>query len=169
MIFSPVWFVNKIIRLSQIISSRLFKHISWSQNAQFLKLMSLGYKIKQHMKVSHHYRNFGCMEYPFITITVKSFMTQSDSSVQSLGPIELFNLLQGIFKIPFQVLYTSVNLRFLAGIWVTASLLKSLGLFSVFWPFSIMVSFGQSPLGFLFSNPLILVPVLCLLFQEHQL
>ena len=31
------------------------------------------------------------------------------------------------------------------GIWVTASLLKSLGLFTVFWPFSIILSFGLSP------------------------
>ena len=32
------------------------------------------------------------------------------------------------------------------GVWVTASLLKSPGLFSVFWPFSIVLSFGWSPL-----------------------
>ena len=30
---------------------------------------------------------------------------------------------------------------------MTTSLLKSPGLFSVFWPFSIMLSFGWSPLG----------------------
>ena len=33
------------------------------------------------------------------------------------------------------------------GDWVTASPLKSPGLFSVFWPFSIMQLFGWSPLG----------------------
>ena len=32
------------------------------------------------------------------------------------------------------------------GDWETASLLKSPGLFSVFWPFSIMLLFGWSPL-----------------------
>ena len=32
------------------------------------------------------------------------------------------------------------------GVWVTASLLKSPGLFSGFWPISIMLSFGWSPL-----------------------
>ena len=36
----------------------------------------------------------------------------------------------------------SINRWFFTGVWVTASLLKSPGLFSVFWPFSIMLSFG---------------------------
>ena len=35
---------------------------------------------------------------------------------------------------------------FFTGVWVTASLLKSPGLFLVFWPFSIVLSFGWSPL-----------------------
>ena len=37
--------------------------------------------------------------------------------------------------------------------WVTASLLKSPGLFSVFCPFSIMLLFGWFPLGRQFPNP----------------
>ena len=52
-----------------------------------------------------------------------------------------------------------------SGVWVTASLLKSPGLFLVFWPFSIMLSFGWSPpvrqfskSSNLFSNPLVTVP-----------
>ena len=50
------------------------------------------------------------------------------------------------------------------GDWVTASLLKSPGLFSVFWPFSIVLLFGWSPLvrtsksSSLFSNPLVTAP-----------
>ena len=35
---------------------------------------------------------------------------------------------------------------FFTGVRVTASLLKSSGLFLVFWPFSVMLSFGWSPL-----------------------
>ena len=35
----------------------------------------------------------------------------------------------------------------ITGVWVTTSRLKSPGLFSVFWPFSIMLLFGWSPLG----------------------
>ena len=42
--------------------------------------------------------------------------------------------------------YISVSRGFFTGVWVTASLLKSPGLFLVFWPFSIMLSFGWSPL-----------------------
>ena len=42
--------------------------------------------------------------------------------------------------------YISVSRWFFTGVWVTASLLKFPGLFLVFWPFSIMLSFGCSPL-----------------------
>ena len=58
--------------------------------------------------------------------------------------------------------HISVSRWFFPGVWVTASLLKSPGLFSVFWPFSIMLSFGWSPLirqfPSPFSNPLVTVP-----------
>ena len=39
------------------------------------------------------------------------------------------------------------------GVWVTASLIMSPGLFSVFWPFSIMLQFGWSPLVLQMSSP----------------
>ena len=61
--------------------------------------------------------------------------------------------------------HISVSRWFFTGVWVTASLLKSPGLFLVFWPFSAMVSTRPptsksfSP----FSNPLITVPILLLL------
>ena len=38
--------------------------------------------------------------------------------------------------------HISVTRWFFTGVWVTASLLKSPGLLPVFWPFSIMLSFG---------------------------
>ena len=41
--------------------------------------------------------------------------------------------------------HIGVSRWFFTGGWVTASPLKSPGLFSVFWPFSIMQSFGWSP------------------------
>ena len=43
---------------------------------------------------------------------------------------------------------------------VTASLLKSPRLFSVFWPISAMLLFGLSSLVFLFPSLLVLLPVL---------
>ena len=45
------------------------------------------------------------------------------------------------------------SLQFFTGDWVTASPLKSPGLFSVFWPSSIMLLFGLSPLGRQLLNP----------------
>ena len=46
----------------------------------------------------------------------------------------------------FRVFRISVSWWSFTRDWVIASLLKSPGLFSVFWPFSIMLSFGWSPL-----------------------
>ena len=58
----------------------------------------------------------------------------------------------------FWVFHVSVSWWSFNGVWVTASLLKSPGLFSVIWPFSIMLSFGWSPLGYqLPSSPVHLV------------
>ncbi len=45
----------------------------------------------------------------------------------------------------FRVFHISASWWSSTGIWVTASLFKSPGLFSVFRPFSLMLSFGWSP------------------------
>ena len=45
----------------------------------------------------------------------------------------------------YRAFHISVSRCIFTGVWVTASLHKSPGLFSVFWPFSIMLSFGWSP------------------------
>ena len=49
-----------------------------------------------------------------------------------------------------RVFHISFSWWFFTGVWVTVSLLKSPGLFPVFWPFSIMLKFGWSPLVFQF-------------------
>ena len=54
-------------------------------------------------------------------------------------------------------------------VWVTASFLMSQGLFSVFWPISIMLSFGWSPLVLLFPIPPVPLIILRWLYQEQQL
>ena len=46
----------------------------------------------------------------------------------------------------FESFHTSVSWLFSTPVLMTPSLLKSPGLFSVFWPFSIMLNFGWSPL-----------------------
>ena len=42
----------------------------------------------------------------------------------------------------FRVFHISISWWFFTGVWVTANLLKSPGLVSVFWPSSAMLSFG---------------------------
>ena len=61
------------------------------------------------------------------------FVVSRDSKVHNFSRSLLLFLLIRVFHI--------------TGDWVTASLLKSPGLFSVFWPFSIMLLFGWSSLG----------------------
>ena len=58
---------------------------------------------------------------------------------------------------------------FFTGVWVTASLLKSLGLFSIFWPFSIMLLWGWSPIVCQLPSPPVPSMILKSLFQKHQL
>ena len=53
----------------------------------------------------------------------------------------------------FRVFHIRVSWWFFTGVWVTASLLKSPGLVSGFWPFSAMLSFGMSLPVHLFSCP----------------
>ena len=53
----------------------------------------------------------------------------------------------GFYLLLIRVFHISVSWWSFTGDWVTASLLKFPGLFSVFWPFSIMLLFGWSPLG----------------------
>ena len=68
-----------------------------------------------------------------------------------------------------RVFHVSFCWWFFIGIWLTKSLQKSTGLFSVFWPISIMQHFRRSPLVILFPNPPVLVSILWWLYQEHQL
>ena len=49
------------------------------------------------------------------------------------------------------VFHISVSWWSFTGVWVTTSLLKYTGLFSVFWPFTIMLLFGASPSDYFVS------------------
>ena len=86
-----------------------------------------------------------------------------------LGFVNLSNLLRLInyillffynYYLLIRVFHISVSRLSFTEVWVTASLLKSPGLFSVFWPFSIMVStrLPTSKSSSPFSNPLVTVP-----------
>ena len=60
-----------------------------------------------------------------------------------------------------------VSWWFFTEVWVTASLLKSLGFFSVFWPISTMLLFGWSSLMLSVSNLSVLISTIWWLYQEH--
>ena len=83
----------------------------------------------------------------------------------------LSNEYKDLFIMPLfmRFFHVSVSWWFSAGIWVTASLLKSSGLFSVFWLISTMPQFGQFPQVPLFPRPLFLVRIIWSLYQEHKL
>ena len=56
--------------------------------------------------------------------------------------------------------HISISRWVFTGVWVAASLLKSPGLFLVFWPFSVMLSFGWSPLVRQLPSPLVPLVIL---------
>ena len=58
------------------------------------------------------------------------------------------------FYYSLRVFHISVSWLSFTGVWVTASLFKSPGLFSVFWPISIIQLFQWSPLVLLFPSTL---------------
>ena len=59
-----------------------------------------------------------------------------------------------------RVFHVSINWWSFTGIWVTTSLLKSPGFFSVFWPISTILWFGWSPIVHLFPSPPVLLQIL---------
>ena len=68
-----------------------------------------------------------------------------------------------------QVFHTGFSWWFLTEVWVIPSLLKSLGLYSVFWPILIMLQVEWSPLFLWFANPSVPVTIFWWLYQVHQL
>ena len=69
-------------------------------------------------------------------------------------------LLWGLVFWPgLRVFHISVSRWSFTGVWVTTSLLKSPGLFSVFWPISTTQLFEWSPLVLLFPSHLVLVSI----------
>ena len=61
---------------------------------------------------------------------------------------------------PWKFFHISVSWCSFTGVWVTTSLLRSLGFFSVLWPMSTLLLFGLSPRVLLFLSPLVLLPIL---------
>ena len=80
---------------------------------------------------------------------------------EAVGKYDYYYLLIRDFHI-------NVSWRSFTGDCVTASILKSPGLFSVFWLFSIMRLFGWSPFGCQLPNPPESLIILLLPCQKHQ-
>ena len=82
--------------------------------------------------------------------------------------IIIINIIIIIICSHLRVFHTSISWWSFTGVWVTTSLLKSPGLFSVFWQIFIMQLFG-SPFILLFPSPTSLELIFWWLTQEHQL
>ena len=86
-----------------------------------------------------------------LIINQKSTETRIQIFLQIYQVKHLLLLRNIIFS--FGVFHISISQWSFTGVSVTASHLKSPGLFSVFWPFSIMLSFGWFPFGRQLSSP----------------
>ena len=73
------------------------------------------------------------------------------------------------YLIHLSVFHTNVSWRVLSGVRETAILLKSPGLFSVFWSISIILQFGSFSLLLLFPNPSVPVSILSWQYRLCQL
>ena len=95
---------------------------------------------------------------PLVTVTIGIIVTcMFHSFFYSLARSRYLSFFSHSFSF---ILCISVSSWFLTGVWVTASLLKFPGLFSVFWPISTMLYFEQSPSVPLFPSPPVLVSIL---------
>ena len=98
--------------------------------------------------------NYYYLFYANFTPTTHWFPSYSESPHISRTLRIIIIIIIIIIIYSFRVFHISWRWWFFTGVLVTASLLKSPGLFSVFWPSSIMLSFGWSPLVRQLPNPL---------------
>ena len=73
------------------------------------------------------------------------------------------------YLIPLRVFHISISRLSFTRFWVTAGLLKSSWLLSVFWPILTVLSFGWSPLAFLFPILSIPLPIVWWLYRAQRL
>ena len=93
-----------------------------------------------------------CFPFPVSFACSRNFRCPSSLIIIIIITIKIIiNIIVIIYS--FRVFHISVTWWFFTGVWVTASLLKSPGLFSVFWPFSIILSFGWSLLVLQLPSP----------------
>ena len=87
---------------------------------------------------------------------------------QTISWINGHTIISNIIITPLRVFHASVSWWFSIGFWMTASLLKSPGLSSVFWKISIMLLFGWSSLVLSFPSLPVPLRILWWLYQARQ-
>ena len=114
---------------------------------------------------------FSCWTLQFCMVFSINFKTSADtlcihgkSISRFVGPYCML-LWSYYYNSLIRAFHISVRRWSFTGVWVTASLLKCPGLFLVFWPFLIMLSFGWSPLVLQLPSPL--VPLVFALFHTR--
>ena len=121
-----------------ILSVLIYGPMIW-QIPQFYKF-SLFYWLLQGLVVWPRLGDLFVCQNP-IEVSVLFSMTNSGWWIYHLFVWSKSNFLL-IIIYSFSVFHISVSWWFFTGVWMTASLLKSPGLVSGFWPFSAMLSFG---------------------------
>ena len=87
-------------------------------------------------------------------LELSRYLQRSSIYMKVMNGRDWIEILHKLLFSPFRVCHIDVCRWFLTGVWVTANLLKSPELFSVFQPISVMLLSGCCP----FINPLVTVP-----------
>ena len=153
-----ILFVFHIV-LNTLGNIQLFSPITYEQIVRQTGLLNLGMETGpeerklwiQKICTAHKYWPYA--KHCPCTINIKMF-------IATFRKISVYKDLVYYYFTFLKVFHTSINRRFLTGVWVTACHLKSSGLFSVFWPIVWMVS-TRLLISMSFrscTNPLIIIP-----------
>ena len=183
-------FVNSLARLRYFsFFSRSFRFILWSAGIAKSTILQVLHFFVHYDKVSSFRRDqvirlsvkvlseFMCVIFknrcwvvyiPFVAMVKFKFLAHFPVRSPCLPSRVSANLLHSLYYYYYyyyyylliRVFHISVSWSFFTGDWVTASLLKSPGLFSVFWLFSIMLCFRWSPLIHQFPSPPVPIVIL---------
>ena len=122
-----------------IFSSSLEKSIQRKELRIFLMRINI-FILVEKSSIPVYFQIFGYL-YPFLkTGHVKENNNNNNNNDNNIG-ITIIIIIIIIIIFSFRVFHISVSWWFFTGVWVTASLLKSPGLVSGFWPFLAMLSY----------------------------
>ena len=142
--FYPSFVVNWILSMSSLLNRHQF-HCPHVHIYEFFSFSSL--RVAQSIFTWEMAQIF----IPLIRFLLRKFSIDSEVLISYIIIIIII-----IIDTPFRVFHTGVSRWFLTGVWVTASLPKSPGLFSVSWLILTTLQCGWSSIDFLFPSPLAL-------------